>query len=66
MRHFQKMGIALGETSEQGQEASNWDNKNNYTRHSRRFSLKASNIDAFHKSWWTTDFYVMKHFKMFK
>ena len=63
MKFFQDKGISLGASSEQSQEACNWDNKNDTTRHSRRKSTVDANIDVFRKSWWTADYCVMEHYK---
>jgi hypothetical protein len=63
MQHFQTIGMALGETSEQGLEASNYDSKQDRINHSFRGSHSQSNIDVFHKSWWSADYSVLYYHK---
>ena len=59
MRYFYSLGITLGETSEQGMEASNYDSKHDRENHSYRGNNIQNNLDCFHKSWWTSDPQVM-------
>ena len=59
MEYFQKRGYSLGEMSEQGLEATNFDSKESRRRHSRRGTHKDSNVDCFHRSWWSSDLLVL-------
>ena len=55
MKYFNSLGITLGESSEQGIEASNYDSKHDRESHSYRGTHRRNNIDCFHRSWWTSD-----------
>jgi hypothetical protein len=57
---FQSKGLSIGQTSEQGQEATNGDSKYDRQYHSYRGSHLQNNIDCFNRSWWASDPYVLR------
>ena len=63
MEHFQSKGYSLGETSEQVQEATNYDSKRDYTEHSFRGDIIQSNLSVFKRSWCRSDAFVLSYVK---
>ena len=59
MQYFQTRGVTIGDMSEQGQEASNYDVKQNRKHHSDQSSHEKSNLQCFERSWWSSDFLVL-------